>query len=202
MKRGRELFVIFLGILGELGLFFQVYRPIYFIETDIIEQGLISWTIPRLMCIIAMIAMLLFMISVFRGNVKGLLCVSYAVLLLYQVIVLFAMLSQKDMFVKAVNEEKLKLNVVIYIGTAIILILNLGIFILREKGAIRMIPNISALMLFVILGQFITHGLFVVNDSLAFGTRSLLCGVCSMMPYVAIYVFEKTVVESTDMEYR
>lgn len=122
MRRTREMVVFLLCLLSELGLFFQFYRPVYFLETDIIEKGTVSWTIPRAIVLIAMVAMFLFALSLIKGNFNGLLHISYAVLLLYFVVVLVMMFAQKKTFNEAMSNEYLHTNLIVYIVTAIIAI--------------------------------------------------------------------------------
>lgn len=202
MRRTREIIVLILFALSELGLFFQFYRPIYFLETDIIEKGTVSWTIPRAIVLIAMVAMFLFAVSLIRGNRNGLLHISYAVLLLYFIVVLVVLLAQREQFKETLNNQYLHTNLIVYIVTSIIAILTLLLFILREKGGIQLIPKMSSLLLLVLLGQFVTHGFVVGGGSIYISKISLFCGLCSVIPYFTIYIFEKTILEPTVKDYR
>lgn len=200
MRKGRELFVLFFCILAELGLFFQVYRPIHFVETFIIEKGMVSWTIPRIICMIPMIAIGIFAMAVIKGNANGMLHISYAVMTLYLMIMLGMMFAQRGVFIETF--EIVEMNIIVYIVGAVLGILTLLLFIFREKGAIRFIPNMSSLLLLVILAQFISH-FFALADGKAYMSRlSFVCSVCAAMPYVAIYLFEKIMVEPTIKQYR
>ena len=113
MRKGRELFVLFFCILAELGLFFQVYRPIHFVETFIIEKGMVSWTIPRIICMIPMIAIGIFAMAVIKGNANGMLHISYAVMTLYLVIMLGMMFAQRGVFIETF--EIVEMNIIVYI---------------------------------------------------------------------------------------
>lgn len=202
MKRTREMVVLILCAISELGLFYQFYRPVYFIETDIIEKGTISWTIPRAIVVIAMFAMLLFTISLIRGNINGLLHVSYAVFVLYYAIILVMLFAQRPEFNDTLDNEYLRLNLIVYIVTAIITILTFLLFILREKGVIRLVPNMSSLLLLAILGQFVAHGFVTGGGNIYVSKLSLFWGVCSVVPYFTIFIFEKMVLEPTVKRYR
>lgn len=202
MKRTREIVVFILCAMSELGLFYQFYRPIYFIETDIIEKGTISWTIPRAIVIVAMIAMLLFTISLIRGNAKGFLHVSYVVFVLYFVIILIVLFAQRPEFSEVLNSEYFRTNLIVYVVTAIISILTLLLFILREMGGIRLIPNMASLLLLVILGQFVSHGFVTGGGNIYVSKMSLFWGACSVLPYLTIFIFEKFILEPTVKRYR
>ncbi len=202
MRRTRELIVLLLCLLSELCLFYQFYRPVYFLETDIIEKGTVSWTIPRFIVLIAMAAMFLFTISLIKGNLNGLLHISYAVFILYYVVILVMMFAQKQEFNETLNSEYFHTNLIVYIATAIIAILTFGLFILREKGGIRMVLKMSSLLLLVILGQLATHGFIVGGVSIYVSGLSILCGLCSVIPYLTIFVFEKGILEPTVKRYR
>lgn len=202
MRRTREVVVFLLCLLSELGLFFQFYRPVYFLETDIIEKGTVSWTIPRAIVLIAMVAMFLFALSLIKGNFNGLLHISYAVLLLYFVVVLVMMFAQKKVFYEAMNNDYLHTNLIVYIVTAVIAIITLILFILREKGGIRLVPKMSSLLLLVLLGQLVTHGIVVGGGTIYISKTSILCGVCSVIPYLTIFIFEKSILEPTVKRYR
>ena len=202
MRRTREMVVFLLCLLSELCLFYQFYRPVYFLETDIIEKGTVSWTIPRVIVLIAMAAMFLFTVSLVKGNLNGLLHISYAVFILYYVVILVMMFAQKQEFNETLNSEYFHTNLIVYIGTAIISILTFGLFILREKGGIRMFPKMSSLLLLVILGQMATHGFVTSGFSVYVSGMSIFWGICSAIPYLTIFVFEKGILEPTIRGYR
>ncbi len=202
MRRTREMVVFLLCLLSELCLFYQFYRPVYFLETDIIEKGTVSWTIPRVIVLIAMAAMFLFTVSLVKGNLNGLLHISYAVFILYYVVILVMMFAQKQEFNETLNSEYFHTNLIVYIGTAIISILTFGLFILREKGGIRMVPKMSSLLLLVILGQMATHGFVTSGFSVYVSGMSIFWGICSAIPYLTIFVFEKGILEPTIRGYR
>lgn len=202
MRRTREMVVFLLCLLSELCLFYQFYRPVYFLETDIIEKGTVSWTIPRVIVLIAMAAMFLFTVSLVKGNLNGLLHISYAVFILYYVVILVMMFVQKQEFNETLNSEYFHTNLIVYIGTAIISILTFGLFILREKGGIRMVPKMSSLLLLVILGQMATHGFVTGGFSVYVSGMSIFWGICSAIPYLTIFVFEKGILEPTIRGYR
>ena len=195
MSKPKEMMMVVLCMLSELGLFYQFYRPIYFLETDIIEKGMVSWTIPRVIILIAMAAMFLFTISFIKGNANGLLALSYAIFLLYFVLVLLIIFSQKKQFHQTLSNEYLDTNLIVYLVTAIVAIVTLILLILRELGGIRVIPNMSSLLLLVILGQFVTHGLAMGEGNIFISKNSLFCGICSVIPYCTIYIFEKRILE-------
>ena len=139
-------------------------------------------------------------ILVIKGNANGMLHISYAVMTLYLVIMLGMMFAQRGVFIETF--EIVEMNIIVYIVGAVLGILTLLLFIFREKGAIRFIPNMSSLLLLVILAQFISH-FFALADGKAYMSRlSFVCSVCATMPYVAIYLFEKRVVEPTIRQYR
>lgn len=196
MKKQREVIVFILCLLSELALFYQFYRPVYFIETDIIEKGTISWTVPRVICLVAMFGILLFAISVLIGNVKGILNISYAVLILYFAIILLVMLEQKEPLNEALNGKYIKMNIIAYVITAIVAIITLLLFILRRAGVFGLIPGMSSLMLLVVVGQLVTHGLFMGDGKVMMGYRTLLCGISSILPYFTIFIFERGIVEA------
>ena len=200
MKKQKEIIVFVLCLLSELGLFYQFYRPIYFIETDIIEKGTVSWTVPRAICLVSMLAIFLFALSVLIGNVKGILNISYAILMLYFAIVLMVMLSQKEALNEALNGKYIKMNIVVYVITAIVAILSLLLFILRRTGIVGLVPGMSSLMLLVVVGQFVTHGLFMGDGKVLLGYRTILCAFSSALPYFTIFIFERMVIEAEERQ--
>ena len=112
------------------------------------------------------------------------------------------MFAQKKTFNEAMSNEYLHTNLIVYIVTAIIAIFTLILFILREKGGIRLVPKMSSLLLLVLLGQLITHGIVVGRGTIYVSKTSILCGICSIIPYLTIFVFEKGILEPTVKKYR
>lgn len=200
MSRVREDIVLFLCFLAEAGLFFQFIKPNYFFSSSMIIVGT-SFLVARAIILINMFGMLVFAISVFRGNVKGRLNTSYLIMLVYAIAMLvFAIVPRQ--YTTALAKSELEMNALLYLVTMILAVLVFTVFILREKGAIRLIPKFSSVMLLVIIGQFVTNGLFIDKGELISGATYLLFGLIAALPYIAVFVFEKFVLEPTMIKYR
>lgn len=203
MKRGREIIVLILCVLSELGLAFQLKQPQHFASSAIIIAGTndTEWIIARILILISMLGIAVFTTSVWRGNIKGRLHIAYFIMLI-QAAIMFILPMLSGRINSFMQSEKVKLNTGIYIITMILAVLVLALFILREKGAMRVMPKLSTLMLLVVIGQFVTNGVFaktVVAEPTAY---MLAYGLLSALPYVAIFVFEYFVVEPTMRKFR
>lgn len=203
MKRGREVIVLILCALSLLGLAFQLKQPQHFASSAIIIAGTndSAWIIARVLVLMSIIGVVIFALSVIRGNIKGKLHVSYFIMLI-QAAIMFALPLLSGRLSDFMQSEKIKLNTGIYIITMIMAVLVFALFILREKGAMRVMPKLSTLMLLVVIGQFVTNGIFakiVVAEPTPY---MLAYGFISALPYIAIFVFEYFVVEPTMSRFR
>lgn len=203
MKRGREIIVLILCVLSELGLAFQLKQPQHFASSAIIIAGTndTAWIIARTLVALSMIGIAVFALSVWRGNVKGKLHISYFIMLI-QAAIMFILPMLSGKITSLMQSEKVKLNTGIYILTMIMAVLVLTLFILREKGAMRVMPKLSTLMLLVVIGQFVTNGIFAKSVIAEPTLYMLAYGAMSTLPYVSIFVFEYFVVEPTMSRYR
>ena len=178
---------------------FQLYKPNYFFSSSIIIVGT-SFTVARVLILLAIAGMTVFSISVYRGNLKGRLHISYFIMIIYSVFMI--LFSTAPMQFKATLEnDKIELNALVYLITTIFAIIVFTLFILREKGGISSIPKMSSLMLLVIVGQFVTNGVFVNSGSIISHPRELVYGVISVLPYLTIFLFEYFILEPTMSPY-
>lgn len=97
-----------------------------------------------------MLGMLIFAVAVFRGNIKGRLHVSYILMMLYSAIMFIMAILPRQYQIGLAN-EKIEMNTLIYFIAMILTVLVFTVFILREKGRIRVIPKFSSVMLLVII---------------------------------------------------
>lgn len=203
MKRGREIIVLILCALSELGLAFQLKQPQHFASSSIIIAGTndVAWIIARILVLLSMIGVAIFALSVWRGNIKGRLHISYAVMLI-QAAIMFVLPMLSGRINSFMHSEKVKLNTGLYIITMILAVLVFALFILREKGAMRVMPKLSTLMLLVVVGQFVTNGVFAKSVVAEPTPYMLAYGLISALPYIAIFIFEYFVVEPTMSKYR
>lgn len=200
MERVREYIVLFLCFLAEAGMAFQFMKPNYFFSYSMIVSGT-DYTIAKVVLLINMFGTLLFAISVFRGNIKGRLHKSYFIMAIYSMIMIILAITSRQ-YKSGLSNETLEMNTWLYFATLLLSIIVFAVFVLREKGGIRLIPKFSSVMLLVIIGQFVTNGLFINKGELLSGMSYLMFGAIATLPYVAIYFFEKFVLEPTMMEYR
>lgn len=203
MKRGRELLVIILCVLSELALAFQLKQPYHFANSSIVIAGTndINWIIARVLVAVAMIGIFVFALSVWAGNVKGKLHISYFILLLHSA-AMVALPSLSGKLTAFMQSEKIKLNTGLFIVTMLLCVLVLALFILREKGAMRVMPKLSTVMLLVIIGQFATNGIFASSVIVEPTPYMLAYGALSTLPYISIFVFEYFIVEPTMSRFR
>lgn len=203
MKRGREIIVLILCVLSEIALAFQLKQPQHFASSAIIIAGTndTEWFIARILVLLSMIGMAVFALSVWRGNAKGKLHISYFIMLI-QAAIMFVLPILSGRLNAFMQSEKVKLNTGLYIITMILAVLVLALFILREKGAMRVMPKLSTLMLLVIIGQFATNGIFAKTVVAEPTIYMLTYGAISTLPYLSIFVFEYFVVEPTMRKFR
>ncbi len=201
MSRKREWIVMALCFLSEISMLFQIYKPNYFFNLSLVITGTNYWIAARAILLINMAGLALFALSVWRGNVKGRLHQSYFIMLLYSVIMFLAAVVPKQ-FRNTINNDSLELNALVYLLTTIMTVIVFALFILREKGAIRHISKMSTLMLFVIIGQIVTNGLFVNGSVIISHPIYFVLGIMSAMPYISVFVFEYFILEPTMKYYR
>ena len=190
-----------LCFLSEISMLFQIYKPNYFFNLSLVITGTNYWIAARAILLINMAGLALFALSVWRGNVKGRLHQSYFIMLLYSVIMFLAAVVPKQ-FRNTINNDSLELNALVYLLTTIMTVIVFALFILREKGAIRHISKMSTLMLFVIIGQIVTNGLFVNGSVIISHPIYFVLGIMSAMPYISVFVFEYFILEPTMKYYR
>lgn len=200
MSRVREFVVLFLCFLAEAGMVFQFIKPNYFFSSSMIIAGT-TFTIARAIILVNMLGMFIFAVAVYRGNIKGRLHISYFIMMLYTVAMLVFAIAPRQYQV-ALENERLEMNSLLYLVTMLLLMFVFAVFILREKGAIRLMPKFSSVMLLVVIGQFVTNGLFINKGELISGPIYLLFGLIAAMPYIAIFVFEQFILEPTMIKYR
>ena len=210
MEKKRIFIVLALSFLSVIGLALQALKPnwctgtsyiMYITGGNQLESLRSAYQASRITAAIVVgiciIGMLIFALSVYRGNLKGRLKIAYVILLIHTVIMIIASIAVQSLW--AFNNEDSKINVSVYFISMLTAGVTLAIFVLREHGGIRLIPNFSAVMLLVAFGQFVSNGLFVDSISKA---KGLLYGVISALPYFTIFVFEKFVLEDTVKRYR
>ena len=190
-----------LCFLSEISMLFQIYKPNYFFNLSLVITGTNYWIAARAILLINMAGLALFALSVWRGNVKGRLHQSYFIMLSYSVIMFLAAVVPKQ-FRNTINNDSLELNALVYLLTTIMTVIVFALFILREKGAIRHISKMSTLMLFVIIGQIVTNGLFVNGSVIISHPIYFVLGIMSAMPYISVFVFEYFILEPTMKYYR
>lgn len=200
MERVREYIVLFFCFIAELGMAFQFIKPNYFFNSSMIIAGT-NYTVARAVLLIKILGILVFAISVFRGNARGRLHRAYFIIGIHAAIMIILAITSNQ-YKSTLANDMLAMNTWLYFGTLLLLIIILVVYVLREKGGVRLIPNFSALLLLVIIGQFVTNGLFVNKGALISGPTYLLFGIIAAMPYVAIYVFEKFVLEPIMIQFR
>lgn len=214
MERKREYFVLALSVLSIIGMVCQMLKPhwctgtasiMYIVGGNQLDKNNMAYRAAHItaavVVAIGILGMVLFAISVYRGNVKGRLSTSYAILLLHALIMALASIAIQRLW--TFNNESAKLNITIFFLSTLILILLLAVYIIREHGGMRMIPNLSALMLLVTFGRFIGNGLVLGDFSSAILVfRWILYGTISALPYFTIFVFEKFVLEQSMKRYR
>lgn len=209
MERKREYLVLAMAVVSIICLGLQMLKPEWCTGTSSIMYIIggnqlnelaaynVSRVVAAIITAISMLAMVLFTLSVYRGNIKGRLKTSYSLMLLHTVVMIIAsMVMQK---VLNFNKEDSKMSVGVYFITILILAAILIVYILRESGGMRLIPNLSSVMLLVVLGQLVSNGLFIEN---LVKVRGVLYGVIAAFPYLTIFVFEKLVLEPTMKKYR
>lgn len=200
MKNKREWIVLFLAVLSELGMIYQIIRPEYFFCTRVIGEEY-GFLLARGLVFINMAGMALFALSVWRGNIKGRLHVAYFIMLCNVCLMFAAMVSSKP-FKTSMDNGDLKIKMLVSVLSMFVAAVLLALFILREKGAIRTIPKLSSIMLLVIVGQLAANGLFADSDVLISDVPYLGIGVLSAMPYITVFFFENFILEPTMLEYR
>ena len=68
------------------------------------------------------------------------------------------------------------------------------LYILRELGLMRYIDKISTVLLLAIIGQLVSNGLLLRGSD---PVRSLICGLITALPTLAIFIFEAFVLEAS-----
>lgn len=199
MKIQKELIILLLSIVSEIGMAYEFVKPNYFFCSSMVIVGM-GFMVARLIVLIKMAGMAVFAIAVHRGNMKGRLHISYIILLVYSFVMVAASILPRQ-YMSAVHNEKIEMNALIYLITMILAIIVFTIFIFREKGAIRIVPRISSIMLMVVIGQFVTNGVFINNGSIVSGVHYLLFGLASAFPYFTIFLFEYFILEPTMLKY-
>lgn len=200
MINRKEIVILFLCILSEIGMAYQLLKPNYFFCSSMIIAGT-GFMLARAFIIVQMAGMALFGLSVYRGNIKGRLHVSYFIMLCYAALMIIATIVP-DKYMSAVNNKAIEMNALVYLITMILAIIIFALFILREKGGIRTVPKLSSIMLLVIIGQFITNGVFINDGGIASGPIYLIFGIMSAMPYITVFLFERFILEPTMLQYR
>lgn len=200
MDRGREWIVLFLCFLAETGMVFQFVRPNYFFCASMIIAGT-SYMVARVIILINILGIAVFAMSVLRGNVEGWLHKSYFIMMVYAITMIVMAIVPRQ-YMSALNNERLEMNSLVYLITMILAVIVFMVFILREKSRIRAIPKFSSVMLLVIIGEFVTNGIFIESGRMISGAAYLVLGLISAMPYIAVFVFESFVLEPTMMRRR
>ena len=182
-----------------MGMVFQLIKPNYFFSSSMVIAGN-GFMIARVLILVNMLGIIVFALSVLDGNIKGRLHMSYYIMLIYAVVMIIASVVPRQLQV-TMHNEKLEMNALIYIITLVLTVFILALFIIREKGGMRTISKLSSLLLLVIIGQFVTNGLFINHGDIISGPVYLLFGVISAMPYIAVFAFENLVLEPTMLKY-
>lgn len=209
MSRAREVIVLILCALGVGGLGFQAKEPTLCTGTSYImwivggnqlnhnaDTRHVAHIIVGVVCVIAIAALILLAVDLFGGKSKGLLKVSYFLFLIYHIIMIAScvvVFRVTDLGNKASD----KLNISIFFVSELIMVIMLAVYLLRELGTIRVIPNLSAVLLVVVAGQLLANGVLIDAHSPVAVAKGLFYGLCASMPIIAMFVFEKFILEAS-----
>lgn len=144
----------------------------------------VSHAVSSAILLIPLVAMIIFIIAILRGNIRKSLKITY---------LLFAIFSGLEaaaaMFTQTAGlfQRRSRLNVTIFFITTLVMMVVMILFLLREAGRIRYMPSVSAILLFVIAGMIVSNGLIVSKEQML---RGLLYGLVSAMPAIAFYIYE------------
>ena len=205
MSRIRAIFVYFFVLLAECGLIYMAKEPTrctgtYFVmlitggnQLDKVERvrHLAHLTVG-IICLLACIGLLLMAVDLIGGKSKGLLKFAYmfmAVYTLIQVTVCIYVLVGT----RYLQTSTQKANLLVYFISQCILLVVLFLYILRELGLMRFIDKMSAILLIVIICQIVSNGLLLRNSHWI----SLVYGLITALPTLAIFVFEAFILEAS-----
>ncbi len=205
MSRIRAIIVYILVILAEAGLVFQAKEPTKCTGTIyimLITGGNQLNKVDRLrhiahitvggICLIACVGLLLLAIDLFGGRSKGLLKYAYILMGIYNAIQVAACILIYSLtgYVRS-NAEKT--NLLVYFISQIILLIMMFILTLRELGLVRIIDKLSTVFLLAIIGQIVSNGFFAMETP----KESLIYGLVTALPTLAIFVFEAFILEAS-----
>lgn len=180
-----EIVTIFFSVLGAGGFLIQMKEPLwntgakcfmYVVGGDpIFKKGLvkdavevahtikIAHAVSSAILMIPLIAMIIFIVAIIRGNIRKTLKITY---------LLFAVFSGLEaaaaMFTQTAGlfQRSSRLNVTIFFITTLVMMVVMVLFLLRESGRIRYMPSVSAILLFVIAGMIVSNGLIVNKEEI------------------------------------
>lgn len=206
MSRVRAIIVYFFVLLAECGLIYMAKEPTVCTGTNYImwlAGGSNLEKIERVrqlahlsagvICLLACIGLLLMAIDLFGGKSKGLLKFAYlfmAVYSLLQVAVCIMLWTTTN----RIDTIERRTNLIVYLVSQVIMVVVLLLYILRELGLMRFLDKLSAVLLLVIIGQVATNGFLMPHSKVGW---SLLYGLMSALPTIAIFVFEALILEAS-----
>ena len=206
MSRIRAIFVYFFVLLGEGSLVYMAKEPtrctgtIYIMKitggnqlekVDRVRH--LAHITVGVICLLACIGLLLMAIDLIGGKSKGLLKFAYLFMAVYnliQVAVCIYIFASTD-FIQSSTQ---KANLLVYFISQVILLIVMCLYILRELGLMRFLDKLSAVLILAIIGQIVSNGLLLRGSDIKY---SLLYGLITALPTLAIFVFEAFVLEAS-----
>ncbi len=205
MSRIRAIIVYIFVAIAECGLIYMAKEPTrctgtFFVmlitggnQLDKVERVRhLAHITVGVICLLACIGLLLMAIDLIGGRSKGLLKFAYmfiAVYTLIQVTVCIYVFAATE-FLQTSTQ---KANLLVYFISQCILLIVMFLYILRELGLMRFIDKMSAILLIVIIGQVVSNGLLLRGSN----WHSLVYGLITALPTLAIFVFEAFILEAS-----
>ena len=206
MSRARAIVVYLFVLLAEGGLVYMAKEPTVCTGTSYImwlAGGSKLETVPRVrqlahlsagvICLLACIGLLLLAIDLFGGKSKGLLKFAYLFMAVYSLLQI-AVCIMLWTTTGRINTIERRTNLIVFLVAHCIMVAVLLLYILRELGLMRFIDKLSAVLLLVVIGQVVTNGLLMPHSNVGW---SLLYGLITALPTIAIFVFEAFILEAS-----
>ena len=206
MSRIRAIIVYIFVLLAEGGLVYMAKEPLTCTGTIFIMNITGGNQLDRVtrvrqlahvtvgvVCLIACIGLMLMAIDLIGGKSKGLLKFAYMFMAVYNAIQVTACIyiySATDL----IKSSTQRANLLVYFISQCILLIVMFLYILRELGLMRFIDKMSAVLLLAIVGQVVSNGLLLRNTSIKL---SLVHGLITALPTIAIFVFEAFILEAS-----
>lgn len=206
MSRVRAVIVYIIVLLAEGSLFYMAKEPTLCTGTNYImwlAGGAKLEKVERVrqlahlsagvICLLACIGLLLMAIDLFGGKSKGLLKFAYLFMAVYSLLQI-AVCIMLWTTTNRIDTIERRTNLIVYLVSQVIMLFVLSLYILRELGLIRFFDKLSTVLLLVVIGQFVTNGFLMPNSKISW---SLLYGLMSALPTIAIFVFEALILEAS-----